>query len=87
MDTVARGDVSDRDPLLPGEARRSDMLDDAEHWVDVYAALVEFLAEVGVDPADGGRRFQRRLAYWRRRLAELIADAAAEHGAAAAGGP
>ena len=74
------------DPLLPGEERRSDMLDDAEHWVHVYTALVEFLAEVGVDQPDGGSRFQRRLAYWRRRRAELIGRSPAADGGGAAGG-
>jgi hypothetical protein len=38
-----------RESLLPGEARDSDVLDDAEHWSAVYDELIAFLRRVRLD--------------------------------------
>lgn len=58
------------DGLLPGEALQSDTLDDATHWTAVYEELVSFLrhTDLRIPTLD---RYQRRLAYWRRRSDEI----------------
>jgi hypothetical protein len=48
--------------LLPGEASASSAADDVEHWLGVYEQLVERLGAHGIRH----RRFEERLAYWRR---------------------
>ena len=82
------------DRLLAGEDEDSQHLDDAEHWVKVYAELLEFKrsvlatteehvatmdvdASVEVQKTDlkalhaEALRFERRLVYWRERVAAL----------------
>lgn len=58
------------EPLLPGEARRSDLLEDAEHWAAVYEELTGFLLTHG-GRRDTTGRFCSRLEYWRHRRDEL----------------
>lgn len=58
-------------PLLPGESRQSDLLEDAEHWAAVYEELTHFLDRLRVrDPQTMGR-LCTRLEYWRHRRDEL----------------
>lgn len=57
--------------LLPGEARWSDMLEDAEHWVAVYEELTRFLLTTRFSDSDTVDRFRTRLEYWRHRSREL----------------
>jgi hypothetical protein len=62
------------DRLLPGEAPTSANADEAVHWVAVYAELVEFLRSEAQPFAPAlTDRYQRRLAFWVRRLEELSA--------------
>lgn len=58
-------------PLLPGESRRSDRLDDAEHWTAVYEELTCFLQGRDTTDAAALRRFRSRLEYWSQRRDEL----------------
>jgi hypothetical protein len=63
---------SDGDRLLPGEASTSVNLEEAVHWVAEYSELAEFLRS-GAHPFAPAlaERYQRRLAFWVRRLDEL----------------
>jgi hypothetical protein len=59
-----------RESLLPGEARDSDVLDDAEHWSAVYDELIAFLRRVRLD-GSAIERFERRRDHWRSRRDQL----------------
>ena len=69
--TLANMSASSVDPLLPGEDRQSDMLDDADHWVAVYEELLSFLVDVRECDCDKIGTFRSRLDYWRQRRDEL----------------
>lgn len=62
---------STADLLLPGEAMRSDVLEDAEHWAAVYEELTAFLRSTRCRMPETMGRFQSRLEYWRHRRDEL----------------
>lgn len=62
----------DGDRLLPGEMPASMSLDEAVHWVAVYSELAEFLRTEAQPFAPAlTDRYNRRLAFWVRRLDEL----------------
>jgi hypothetical protein len=62
----------DGDNLLPGEAPTSANVEEAVHWVAVYAELAEFLRSEAQPFAPAlTERYQRRLEFWVRRLEEL----------------
>ncbi|MBO0682759.1 MAG: hypothetical protein J2P45_06350 [Candidatus Dormibacteraeota bacterium] len=73
-------------PSLPGEDLQCTALDDVEHWVGVYDELTSALAGLLEHQRSAGasewalgqvddqlRRAERRLGFWRRRLAQLQA--------------
>ena len=73
---------------LPGEDLECMVLDDVEHWVGVYEELTSTLAGLVEQQETGGgsnrdlgqvrdhlRRAERRLRFWRWRLAQLQAGA------------
>jgi hypothetical protein len=62
----------DGDRLLPGELPTSMNLEEAVHWVAVYSELAEFLRSEAQPFAPAlTDRYNRRLAFWVRRLDEL----------------
>lgn len=63
--------ASTKESLLPGEAQRSDLLDDAAHWEAVYEELTRFLLTTPAAEPDTISHFRSRLEYWRHRRDEL----------------
>lgn len=61
----------ENDRLLPGEPPTSNYVEDAAHWVTVYAELSEYLSRSQIALEGTLERYQRRLAFWRLRLDEL----------------
>jgi hypothetical protein len=58
--------------LLPGETPMSVNPEEVVHWIAVYSDLAEFLRSEAQPSAPSlAERYQRRVAYWVRRLEEL----------------
>jgi hypothetical protein len=55
--------------LLPGENPETALLDDAEHWVNVYGELVADLVDLG--SPEQLERLKGRLEFWLARVKEL----------------
>ena len=57
------------DGLLPGELPDTCFLEDAEHWLTVYAELMHFAVEFELESSVA--LYERRLRFWRRRHLDL----------------
>lgn len=84
-------ELTEDDATLPGENLASTLLDDIDHWANVYQELVTTLAplieqlkreEVSEDLKRLQNQLERaeeRLRYWRHRLASPSKDDRADH--------
>ena len=57
------------DGWLPGELPDTSCLEDAEHWLTVYAELLQLATDLELEPSAG--HYESRLRFWRRRHLDL----------------